>query len=140
MMSSLSVKFALLAAGLMLSGCMQATTYEATNTTHFKPRDKELLSKVSYAKIPVAEPFRRAMVGHRQGRQQDRVAALASDSRRNFQAGRAEIRTARTGQPDGFARALPVLRRQGHAVPNSRHQPAGIYWSVHFVRLYPHDQ
>src|SRR3954464_9393492 len=62
MMPSLSVKFALLAAGLMLSGCMQATTYEATNTSHFKPRDKELLSKVSYAKVPVADPFRRAIV------------------------------------------------------------------------------
>jgi lipoprotein-anchoring transpeptidase ErfK/SrfK len=50
-MSSLTVKLGLLAAaGLMLSGCMQATTYEATNVSNFKPRDKELLAKVSYAK------------------------------------------------------------------------------------------
>src|SRR6202022_487013 len=61
-MSSLKVKLGILAAGLMLSGCMQATTYEATNQTNFKPRDKELLSKVSYVKTPVAEPFRRAIV------------------------------------------------------------------------------
>src|SRR5919206_1161510 len=63
-MSSLKKKSGLLVAGLMLSGCMQATTYEATNTTHFKPRDKELLSKVSYAKVAVPEPFRRAIVDY----------------------------------------------------------------------------
>jgi lipoprotein-anchoring transpeptidase ErfK/SrfK len=63
-MASLKVKFGILAAGLMLSGCMQATTYEATNTTNFKPRDKELLSKVSYTKVAVPEPFRRAIVDY----------------------------------------------------------------------------
>ncbi|MES1147914.1 MAG: L,D-transpeptidase, partial [Bradyrhizobium guangdongense] len=63
-MSSLKVTFGILAAGLMLSGCMQATTYEATNTQNFKPRDKDLLSKVSYVKTPVAEPFRRAIVDY----------------------------------------------------------------------------
>ena len=61
-MSSLKVKLGILAAGLMLSGCMQATTYEATNTNNFKPRDKELLAKTTYAKVAVAEPFRRAIV------------------------------------------------------------------------------
>src|SRR3954471_17917943 len=60
-MSSLKVKLGLLAAGLMLSGCMQ-TAYEPTKETNFKPRDKELLSKVSYAKVPVPEAFRRAIV------------------------------------------------------------------------------
>ena len=125
-MSSLRVKLGILAAGLMLSGCMQATTYEATNQTNFKPRDKELLAKIRYANTPVAEPFRRAivdyhrkeapgrswsiptiitsitysmtarrsatasrrrgsngMVRHRQDRQHDRVAALASDQERD---------------------------------------------------------
>src|ERR1700749_2609943 len=64
-MSSLKVKLSLLAAvaaGLMLSGCMQATTYEATNTNSFKPRDKEYLSKIRYTNVPVSEPFRRAIV------------------------------------------------------------------------------
>jgi len=63
-MSSLKVKLSILAAatGLMLSGCMQATQYEATNTTAFKPRDKEYLAKVRYTNVPVAEPFRRAIV------------------------------------------------------------------------------
>ena len=60
-MSSLKVILGILAAGLTLSGCMQ-TTYEATNTTTFKPRDKELLAKVSYVKTPVPEAFRRAIV------------------------------------------------------------------------------
>src|SRR6266581_7056465 len=64
-MSSLNVKLSLVAvAGLMLSGCMQATTYEVTNQTNFKPRDKELLSKVSYVKTPVPEAFRRAIVDY----------------------------------------------------------------------------
>jgi lipoprotein-anchoring transpeptidase ErfK/SrfK len=61
-MSSLKVVLGILAAGLMLSGCMQATTYEATNTTNFKPRDKELLAKIRYTNVAVAEPFRRAIV------------------------------------------------------------------------------
>ena len=63
-MSSLKLKLGLLATGLMLSGCMQATTYEATNQTNFKPRDKELLAKVSYVKTPVPEAFRRAIVDY----------------------------------------------------------------------------
>ena len=41
---------------------MQAATYEATNQTNFKPRDKELLAKIRYTNTPVAEPFRRAIV------------------------------------------------------------------------------
>jgi lipoprotein-anchoring transpeptidase ErfK/SrfK len=62
-MSFLRVKLGIiLAAGLMLSGCMQATHYEATNTSNFKPRDKEYLARVSYAKVPIPEPFRRAIV------------------------------------------------------------------------------
>src|SRR5918912_605535 len=63
-MPSLKVKFGLLAAGLLLSGCMQSTTYEATKETNFKPRDKELLAKVSYTKTPVPEAFRRAIVDY----------------------------------------------------------------------------
>src|SRR6267154_5468498 len=62
-MSSLKVSLGILVAGLMLSGCNQ-TTYEATNVQNFKPRDKELLAKTSYAKVPVAEPFRRAIVDY----------------------------------------------------------------------------
>src|SRR4051794_16538562 len=63
-MSSLKAKLGILAAGLMLTGCMQSATYEATNTSNFKPRDKEMLAKVSYVKTPVAEPFRRAIVDY----------------------------------------------------------------------------
>src|SRR5258708_34396530 len=43
---------------------MQATTYEATNQTVLKPRDKESLAKVSYVKTPVPEGFRRAIVDY----------------------------------------------------------------------------
>jgi len=50
---SLRVKLGILAAGLMLSGCMQAATYEAANTANFKPR-------TSYRQILVmARPVRR---------------------------------------------------------------------------------
>src|SRR4029079_1739165 len=62
-MSSLKVALGILAAGLLLSGCNQ-TTYEATNVQNFKPRDKELLAKVSYTKVAVPEPFRRAIVDY----------------------------------------------------------------------------
>src|SRR5947209_15460937 len=58
-MPSLKVKLGLLATGLMLSGCMQATTYEATKETNFK-----LLAKVSHTKTPVPEAFRRAIVDY----------------------------------------------------------------------------
>ena len=61
-MSSLKLKLSILAAGLLLSGCMQSATYEATNTSAFKPRDKEYLAKIRYTNVPVAEPFRRAIV------------------------------------------------------------------------------
>jgi lipoprotein-anchoring transpeptidase ErfK/SrfK len=61
-MSSLRVKLGILAAGLMLSGCMQATTYEATNQSNFKPRDKELLAKVRYENVQPSDSFRRAIV------------------------------------------------------------------------------
>jgi len=61
---SLKPLFGILLAGLMLSGCMQATTYESTNTTNFKPRDKEMLAKTTYVKVAVAEPFRRAIVDY----------------------------------------------------------------------------
>src|SRR6201985_2940705 len=61
-MSVLKAKFAILAAGLMLTGCMQATTYEATNTANFKPRDKEYLAKIRSPNTPAADPFRRAIV------------------------------------------------------------------------------
>ena len=64
-MSSLKVKLGILvAAGLMLSGCMEATTLEATNQANFKPRDKELLAKIRYTNVPIPVPFRRAIVDY----------------------------------------------------------------------------
>ena len=40
-MSSLKLKLGVLAASLLLSGCMETANYEATNTNAFKPHDKE---------------------------------------------------------------------------------------------------
>ncbi len=63
-MSFLRIKqLGILVAGLMLSGCM-ATQYQSADTSSFKPRDKELLSKASYARTPVAASFRRAIVDY----------------------------------------------------------------------------
>ena len=61
---SLKAKLGILAAALMLSGCMQGATYEATNASNFKPRDKEMLAKTTYDKVAVSEPFRRAIVDY----------------------------------------------------------------------------
>ena len=52
---SLKTKLGILAAALMLSGCMQAATYEATNTNNFKPRDNALTSWLRFSKRP--RPF-----------------------------------------------------------------------------------
>ena len=62
-MASLKVRLGILAAGLMLSGCMQATTYQAAPEASLKPADKAQLAKARYAKV-VNEPFRRAIVDY----------------------------------------------------------------------------
>ena len=63
-MSSLKLKLGLLvAAGLMLSGCMQTSTqFQAASDANLKPADKAQLAKARYAKVQPAEPFRRAIV------------------------------------------------------------------------------
>src|SRR5207248_8741093 len=52
-------------AGLALSGCMRATTYQAAPEATLKPNDKAQLAKARYAVVPPAEPFRRAIVDYR---------------------------------------------------------------------------
>lgn len=63
-MSSLKAKLGILAVGLLLSGCMQATTYQAAPEANLKPADKAQLAKARYEKTAVAEPFRRAIVDY----------------------------------------------------------------------------
>jgi len=63
-MSSLKAFLGILAAGLTLSGCMTATTYQAAPEANLKPADKAQLSKARYVNTPVAEPFRRAIVDY----------------------------------------------------------------------------
>ncbi|MGO4716240.1 L,D-transpeptidase [Bradyrhizobium sp. 2TAF24] len=63
-MPSLGSKLGIVAASVMLAGCMQATTFEKTSEANFKPRDKDYLAKVSYQKVQVPEPFRRAIVDY----------------------------------------------------------------------------
>jgi len=62
-----STRLALLAViGLMLSGCMQATStvYQPSPEASLKPTDKARLAKARYANTPVAAPFRRAIVDY----------------------------------------------------------------------------
>src|SRR3984885_9619419 len=61
-MLSLKLTLGVLATGLLLSGCMETANYEATNTNNFKQRDKDLLAKVRYEKVAVADAYRRAIV------------------------------------------------------------------------------
>lgn len=62
-MSSVASKFVVLAAGIMLAGCMQ-TSYETASDISMKPRDKEYLSKATYDKVAVAQPFKRVIVDY----------------------------------------------------------------------------
>jgi len=62
-MSSLMAKLGILAAGVVLSGCMQATTYQPAPEATLKPVDRAQLAKAQYAKV-VNEPFRRAIVDY----------------------------------------------------------------------------
>ena len=50
------------------------------------------------------------------------------------------FRQRRPAQSAGCARDLSLRRQQGHAVPYSRHQSAGIYRSRDLVGLYPPHQ
>jgi lipoprotein-anchoring transpeptidase ErfK/SrfK len=63
-LASLAAKLGLLAVGLLLSGCMQTTAYQPVNESSFKPSDKAQFAKARYAKVAVAEPFRRAIVDY----------------------------------------------------------------------------
>ena len=78
-MTSLKVKLGILVAGLMLSGCMQTTTYQAAPEATLKPADKAQLEKARYAKVPVAEPFRRAIVTYHR-REQPGTIVVDSDN------------------------------------------------------------
>jgi lipoprotein-anchoring transpeptidase ErfK/SrfK len=61
-LTSLKLAMAGVAAGLLLSGCMETATYEATNTAAFKQHDKELLAKIRYENVQPPEQYRRAIV------------------------------------------------------------------------------
>ena len=56
--------FALLLIGLSLSGCVgvSSATPEPASDANFKPRDRELLSKVPYQQATIPEPYRRHIV------------------------------------------------------------------------------
>src|SRR6266446_9598274 len=78
-MRSLEAKLGILAAGLMLSGCMQTTTYQAAPEATLKPTDKTQLAKARYEKVAVAEPFRRAIVDYHR-REQPGTIVVDSDN------------------------------------------------------------
>ena len=55
---------ALLLMGLTLSGCVgvSTATLEPASDANLKPRDRELLAKVPYARANIPEPYRRHIV------------------------------------------------------------------------------
>jgi len=55
--------FVLVALGLMLSGCVEATL-EPAPETNLKPRDRELLAHAPYAQATIPEPYRRHIVDY----------------------------------------------------------------------------
>jgi lipoprotein-anchoring transpeptidase ErfK/SrfK len=63
-MPSLKALLGILAAGLTLSGCMQATNYQAAPEANLKPADKAQLAKARYTNVPVDARFRRAIVDY----------------------------------------------------------------------------
>ncbi|KIZ33780.1 MULTISPECIES: L,D-transpeptidase [Rhodopseudomonas] len=67
-MSSFVAKLGLLAVGIMLSGCMQAT-YQPVDQAVFKPSDKAQFERARYAKIAVPQQFRRAIVDYHRSEQ-----------------------------------------------------------------------
>ena len=50
-------------AGLMLGGCMNATL-EPASQANLKPRDKQLLAHAPYADVSIPEPYQRHIVGY----------------------------------------------------------------------------
>ncbi len=76
-MPSLKALLGILVTGLALSGCMQATTYQAAPEANLKPADKVQLAKARYVNTPVAEPYRRAIVDyHRQANSRARSSSI----------------------------------------------------------------
>src|ERR1051326_2545410 len=55
--------FVLLALGLMLGGCVEATLEPAPETS-LKPRDRELLAHAPYAQASIPEAYRRHIVDY----------------------------------------------------------------------------
>ena len=68
--------------------------------------------------------------------------AVLDAYRRHQEAARrhSQFRQRRPAQSHGGTRALSLPGQQGHPVPHSRHQPAGIYRRLDLVGLHPHDQ
>lgn len=64
-MSLLKLRLGLLVAvGMMLSGCMQTTSFQAAPEANLKPSDKAQFAKARFANVKPAEPFRRAIVNY----------------------------------------------------------------------------
>jgi lipoprotein-anchoring transpeptidase ErfK/SrfK len=80
-MSSLKLTLSILAVGLLLSGCVETATYEATNATSFKQRDKELLAKIRYENVQPPDNFRRAIV---QFQRREAPGTIVVDSDNHF--------------------------------------------------------
>ena len=184
-MTSLKAKFGILAAGLMLSGCMQATTYQAAPEANLKPRDKD---PACQGALRQGCRGRAVPPRHRRLSPQEQPGTIVVDSDNHYLyfvqdggkairygitvgeealafsgiarvgnmaewpkwtptadihkriEGSARIRTRRRRQSARRPRAVSLPGQPRHAVPDPRHQPAGIYRRIDFLGLHPHDQ
>jgi lipoprotein-anchoring transpeptidase ErfK/SrfK len=55
---------AFLALGLLLGGCIEQGTLEASSDSNLKPRDRQLLANAPYAQATIPEPYRRHIVSY----------------------------------------------------------------------------
>lgn len=53
-----------LAVGLLLSGCMQTTSFQAAPEANIKPNDRAQFAKARFANVKPPEPYRRAIVDY----------------------------------------------------------------------------
>jgi len=184
-MRSLKAKLGILAAALMLSGCMQATTYQAAPRPRSSQRTRPSLQRRVIKRLPwrnrSAVPSSIITAANNRARSWSipttTISIWVQDSGKAIRYGitvgeealafsgiarvgnmaewpkwtpTADIRKRIEGLPASVpggvdnplgARALyPLPGQPGHTVPDSRHQPAGIYRRVDLLGLHSHDQ
>jgi hypothetical protein len=158
----------LLLSGLLLGGCMQATL-DPVSDANFTARDRKLLANPPYEKATIPLTYQRHVVQYHRKEAPGSIL-VDSDNHYlyyvldNGKAIRYGITVGEEAMAwSGIAKVGSMTEwpawhptsgeierlgvptfvppgRQGHAVPDSRHQPAGIYRRIDLLRLHPDDE